>query len=197
MSVTVISCSKDDDDNNGGNSNNNNSGDNPADVTDPAELETGESEISAAGAENFTALNTTSSWRNAGAYTTNGRTYSVTEVTMENASNDIQLVVTFNVYDSTATMFGGELPIVGTYDIGLSSSEESSEETEAFAEIVLSGNDLEYYYSDDSDSQGSVEITNFENEILEGKVDVSGLSDYQAPDGTVVNLKASFKAPEE
>lgn len=194
LTIGMIGCSKDDDTDQSDPPTN---GDMPAAVADPADLEEGEAQFAAAGAEEFTFTSATCSWRNAGTFSAMDRKYAMTELVINNADETAQMTITFYVHDTAATISGGKLPQAGAYAMGLDLTEMGSESTEAFAQVLVSGDDLDYYYEDDGDTEGAVVITQFDNDILMGRVDAQKLSDYNAPDDILLNVAASFRAPEQ
>lgn len=182
------SCSSDDD-------NNDSSNPNIPEVSDPSSLQAGQAEFAAAGTEGFDVTTASATWRKGGAMTVNGRTFAETKVTIE--SEDIQVSITFYVHDPDADMFGGKLPQAGSYDFDLSTDETSSEDTESYADVFVSGSSLEYAYSD-NDSQGSVIITSFDSGVLEGTVNLTGMTNSDFSDEVVLfDLAASYSATEQ
>lgn len=191
MAFVFAGCSKEDDDDQ-----NQTDPNMPSNVSDPADLPSGGAEASGAGAESFAFTDLQAEWRKAGATTWNGRTYANTELTLQDSTGDLSVSINFLVYDTAATMFGGKLPEPGMFDIGLTLQQMQNENTEAYAEIYVSGESLEYDYSHATESGGGITITSFENGVMMGKVDVQDLPDFD-DDDIKLNLAASFKAEEE
>ncbi len=192
LAFVFTACSKDDDDSN--NSTPDDSTDNPAEVSDPASLDEGTAEFAAAGNETFNFSNATSSWTHNGFVEFSGRKYTTTDLNLRNAADDVYLSVTFFVHDPNADINGGELPVAGTYDFDLTFTELTSEDTESYAEVFVGGDGLEYYYEDNG-SSGTVEITSFDGNILEGQVNLSNMTNSENEDVSL-NVAASFKADE-
>lgn len=185
------SCSKDEDNNNPSNTPSGSS-DTPAEVSDPASLSEGGADFSAAGTETFHFTDANSIWFNSGALTFSDRTYSETDVTLRADSQDVYLHVIFFVHDQNADLNGGALPEPGTFDFDLGFSELTSENTESYAEVSVGGDDLDYYY-DDNNSEGTIEITSFDGDILEGTVHLTGMTNSDN-ENVSLNVAASFKA---
>ncbi len=186
-------CSKDDNNNNTSGSDDP-SADTPAEVSDPASLQEGHAEFTTAGTETFEFTNATCTWVNSGVLSFSGRKYAETEVTLDNAANDVYLSVIFFVHDPNADIDGGALPTEGSYDFDLSFTELTSTDTESYAEISLGGDGLENYYSD-TGSEGTVTITSFDGNILEGEIHLNNMVG-ESNENAKINIAASFKASE-
>lgn len=192
LAVFVLTaCSKDDDDDG---KTPDDSDDQPAQVSDPADLETGAAEFTASGSETFIFTNATSNWRRSGSFTSGIRTYAYTDVTLLNESEDTELTLTFNVYDPDATAFSGELPAVGSYGFDYNFQELASDSIDKFAEVYLWSESFENSFGHNQ-AEGEIVITSFEDGVMEGYVNLNGMTGSGETNATI-NLAASFKAEE-
>ncbi len=190
LTLGIISCSEDEEDM---------ADTGITEITDPADLSDGEADFIATGDETFSFISNSSSWTKSGKLTVNGRDYAKTILLIVNETEDITITVEFFIHDPEAGFFGGKTPEAGdTYEVGLSIEEQSSEDTQRFADISVLGDNLITGYFNDTESTGSINIASVNDGVIAGEIDVKEIFgfDFEAGKGYHIDVRASFKSLE-
>ncbi len=173
ISLLFVSCGDDDDSNPSSNNN---------DIGQAADGEgvyslSGDQEVSGSGAatHNYKA-----------AYTSDGTTFALHEVEIEDTENDVFISIEFYILDPEADMFSGKEPDETTYKIfnpGLSTPDED------YVNISAYNGEYDYYFSTAEESQ--LELIKHDNGIWEAELE-NFLDDFDTDEE--VTLKCNFKA---